>query len=407
MIADRIHRVARSRFWRWPTIRLNQVNWYALDVRGRRDRDRQPGAAARATCARSSRASSPAARARQLRARPALPVPAALRPARARERRLGRVREHRRCRSCASTTRGGARGWRRCRAPAAGCVRRWIRRAIAGYWTHAGYMNWDSGLGFERWHQAKKLGLAQQALIGIAQTPRLQPGREWGRWAKWMLDRGLRFYERLPRARGRPARPGAVPALHGAADGRQRAARGRAARRPTRRARSRPGSGGCAASGRRRCTRTTPTSAGSRSRRRAYNTAIVAGQPARVPVRRDRARAAVRRRAGRRRRDRRPRAGGVRAAGARAERAARVLLPDRARRVDPHVTPLRLTRAPVGDRRERADAAGQGVRRAVPRPAGARHADGRALPRGHLAPLPRDFDRDALAAHAAARAARV
>jgi hypothetical protein len=63
-------------------------------------------------------------------------------------------------------------------------------------------MNWDSGLGFERWHQAKKLGLSQQALIGIAQTPRLQPGREWGRWAKWMLDRGLRFYERLPVAEG-------------------------------------------------------------------------------------------------------------------------------------------------------------------------------------------------------------
>ena len=83
-----------------------------------------------------------------------------------------------------------------------GLIRRWIRRAMAGYWTHAGYMNWDSGLGFERWHQAKKLGLAQQALIGIAQTPRLQPGREWGRWAKWMLDRGLRFYERLPVGEG-------------------------------------------------------------------------------------------------------------------------------------------------------------------------------------------------------------
>ena len=79
-----------------------------------------------------------------------------------------------------------------------GLVRRWIRRAMAGYWTHSGYMNWDSGLGFERWHQAKKLGLAQQALIGIAQTSRLQPGHEWGRWAKWMVDRGLRFYEQLP-----------------------------------------------------------------------------------------------------------------------------------------------------------------------------------------------------------------
>lgn len=25
-----IHRTARGRFWRWPAIRLNQVNWYAL-----------------------------------------------------------------------------------------------------------------------------------------------------------------------------------------------------------------------------------------------------------------------------------------------------------------------------------------------------------------------------------------
>ena len=56
-----------------------------------------------------------------------------------------------------------------------GLVRRWERRVIAGYWTHGGYLNWDTGLGFERWHQAKKLGLAQQALIGIAQARRLQP----------------------------------------------------------------------------------------------------------------------------------------------------------------------------------------------------------------------------------------
>ena len=79
-----------------------------------------------------------------------------------------------------------------------GLVRRWERRVLAGYWTHGGYLNWDSGLGFERWHQAKKLGLAQQALIGIAQVRELQPSRAWGRWAKWMLDRGLQFYERLP-----------------------------------------------------------------------------------------------------------------------------------------------------------------------------------------------------------------
>jgi hypothetical protein len=29
-IADRIHRTVSGPFWRWPAIRLNQINWYAL-----------------------------------------------------------------------------------------------------------------------------------------------------------------------------------------------------------------------------------------------------------------------------------------------------------------------------------------------------------------------------------------
>ena len=29
-IRNAIHRTARGKFWRYPTIRLNQVNWYAL-----------------------------------------------------------------------------------------------------------------------------------------------------------------------------------------------------------------------------------------------------------------------------------------------------------------------------------------------------------------------------------------
>jgi len=81
-------------------------------------------------------------------------------------------------------------------------LRQWVARAMAGYWTHAGYLNWDSGLGFDRWHQAKKLGLAQQALIGIAQTPELQPSPACGRWAKWTLDRGLSWYASRPASLG-------------------------------------------------------------------------------------------------------------------------------------------------------------------------------------------------------------
>jgi hypothetical protein len=81
-------------------------------------------------------------------------------------------------------------------------LRKWVSRAMAGYWTHAGYMNWDTGFGFERWHQAKKLGLTQQALIGIAQAPALQPAPSYGRWAKYMLDRGLAWYAALPTGSG-------------------------------------------------------------------------------------------------------------------------------------------------------------------------------------------------------------
>ena len=73
-------------------------------------------------------------------------------------------------------------------------LRQWTSRVLAGGWTHGGYLNWDSGLGFDRWHQAKKLGLTQQALLGVAQSPELQPSAAWGGWAKWMLDRSLAWY---------------------------------------------------------------------------------------------------------------------------------------------------------------------------------------------------------------------
>jgi len=79
--------------------------------------------------------------------------------------------------------------------PARRLMRRWLRRVLAGYWTHAGYLNWDTGLGFRRWHQAKKLGLSQHGLIGIATAPGLA-GPRTRAWAKWILDQGFRFYER-------------------------------------------------------------------------------------------------------------------------------------------------------------------------------------------------------------------
>jgi hypothetical protein len=77
----------------------------------------------------------------------------------------------------------------------------WVERVLCGYWTHAGYVNWDSGLGFHRWHQTKKLALCQEALLGIAAAPRFQRTPRYGAWAKHLFDRGLAWYaEQVARA---------------------------------------------------------------------------------------------------------------------------------------------------------------------------------------------------------------
>jgi len=84
-------------------------------------------------------------------------------------------------------------------------MKAWIERIIGGYWTHSGYPNWDSGLGFARWHQAKKFPLAQEGLLGIAAAGRFRPAPAYGAWAKWIFDRGLEWYERqVAEAKGLP-----------------------------------------------------------------------------------------------------------------------------------------------------------------------------------------------------------
>jgi hypothetical protein len=198
LIARRIRAVARSRFWRWPKIRLNQFNWYArlysadAIVTGRsrllrHDLRLQIARFAASTHGGPGRAGNlgPGLRFHYF---PHLPR---------------RVRENfdspEYANMVASFTRfyslARRRGMPPPSAPARRLIRRWLRRVIAGYWTHAGYLNWDTGLGFRRWHQAKKLGLAQHGLIGIASAPGLA-GPRTRAWAKWMLDQGLAFYLR-------------------------------------------------------------------------------------------------------------------------------------------------------------------------------------------------------------------
>ena len=81
-------------------------------------------------------------------------------------------------------------------------MRAWVTRLLAGSWTHAGYLNWDTGKGWGRWHSAQYWAFAQQGLLTIATSPRFWRSRAHGRWAKALFDRGLQFFGRRADAAG-------------------------------------------------------------------------------------------------------------------------------------------------------------------------------------------------------------
>jgi hypothetical protein len=199
-IREAISRTARGKFWRYPTIRLNQVNWYSLmyaadaEVTGsnallKRDMSlqlRRFFAEARAGNGRIGNFG-PGMRFHYLPHMP-LNVDKNVDSAEYANIVLTFTRFYDQARRAGMPALPG--GSRR-------LAQEWIKRVISGYWTHSGYMNWDSGLGFDRWHQGKKFGLTQEALIGVATGAQsLLPGAEWARYSKYMLDRGFDFYTR-------------------------------------------------------------------------------------------------------------------------------------------------------------------------------------------------------------------
>ncbi|HEX5619317.1 MAG TPA: hypothetical protein VFX51_12910 [Solirubrobacteraceae bacterium] len=183
LIARRIHAVASGRFWRWPAIRLNQFNWYAriysadAIVTGRATLVRRDLRRQLARFADGANNFGPGMRFHYF---PHLSA---------------HVRENFDSAEYANIVASFTRFTSRVPHGERPLFRRWLRRVLFGYWTHGGYMNWDTGLGFRRWHQSKKHALAQQALIGIASSPELA-GPRMRAWAHWILDRGLSFYER-------------------------------------------------------------------------------------------------------------------------------------------------------------------------------------------------------------------
>jgi hypothetical protein len=78
-------------------------------------------------------------------------------------------------------------------------LRAWVERIVCGYWTHAGYLNWDTGFAFKRWHVGRTFALARQGLLAIVTSPRFHTHPELGLWAKHMYDEGFKLYARLAR----------------------------------------------------------------------------------------------------------------------------------------------------------------------------------------------------------------
>ena len=93
-------------------------------------------------------------------------------------------------------------GMRALPARSVGLLRAWVTRLLAGSWTHAGYLNWDTGHGWRRWHSAQYWAFAQQGPLAIASAPRFWARPEYGSWAKALFDRGLLLYERWAREGG-------------------------------------------------------------------------------------------------------------------------------------------------------------------------------------------------------------
>jgi hypothetical protein len=207
LMQDRLRRVAEGPYWRYPTLILNQVNWYGEVY----------NAAALAT-------GNPLYLQRDLRGQFTALVNSMRNPAPNTAGTLGpgmqfhyiphglptsklNIESAEYANIVASVVRfydgAIARGMQRLPAADEALLRRWMTRVLAGYWTHGGYINWDTGFSFGRWHQMKKFALSQQALIGIAGGGRLSPSRAAASWAKHILETGFQLYERkLPEGEG-------------------------------------------------------------------------------------------------------------------------------------------------------------------------------------------------------------
>jgi hypothetical protein len=85
-------------------------------------------------------------------------------------------------------------------------LRAWIERALPAYWTHSGYPNWDTGVHPGRWNTGHYWAFCFDGLLAIATAPEELCKPEMGYWAKYIFDRALSTYTRLALEQGPDAR---------------------------------------------------------------------------------------------------------------------------------------------------------------------------------------------------------
>ena len=208
-IRDRVSRCAYSTFYEFPSLRLNQINWPIEVYTAAAEITGETHLLAHDTRLQLSRF------ARALtRTRPPWHMP--LTGAGYRFHYLPHIRgskvnldsaEYASIVVKAILFYEGARraGMRALSAREVTVMRAWVDRVMCGYWTHGGYLNWDTGLSFDRWHQGKKHGLCLPALLAVAASPRFRPHPRYSRWAKHMFDQGLVLFGRwMDEAHGAP-----------------------------------------------------------------------------------------------------------------------------------------------------------------------------------------------------------
>ncbi|MBE2319807.1 hypothetical protein DVA67_027835 [Solirubrobacter sp. CPCC 204708] len=80
-------------------------------------------------------------------------------------------------------------------------LRAWSKRALPAYWTHAGYPNWDTGLFLRRWHLGRYWAWSLGGLFAIMLNDE-QGDASDAATAKYLFDRALVTYTRWARLRG-------------------------------------------------------------------------------------------------------------------------------------------------------------------------------------------------------------